>query len=154
MRAAVSVKQLQSFWCKLFLTPNKKTKQNNSWLKKFSFFPWLAWQGSCFTADRTRSCENSWKERGSNALWFLLMMLAHCPSYISVLYNRYCGEPAVVLFFHSTLCSVITAAEIRCAQGLSWATINRLLNVTGIVIQAQCWWVMVIHLDDLLKVSH
>lgn len=49
---------------------------------------------------------------------------------------------------------MITAAEIRCAQGLSWATINRLLNVTGIVIQAQCWWVMVIHLDDLLKVSH
>lgn len=35
MRVAVSVKQLQSFWCKLFLTPNKKKCLG---LKSFSFF--------------------------------------------------------------------------------------------------------------------
>lgn len=35
MRVAVSVKQLQSFWCKLFLTPNFKKSHG---LKSFRFF--------------------------------------------------------------------------------------------------------------------
>lgn len=38
MGAVVSVKQLQSFWCKLFLTPNKKKKKKTHGLKSFRFF--------------------------------------------------------------------------------------------------------------------